>query len=76
MLQVPHRDEPAIRALIALLAIDGSVDIATITDRMNLSGHTLRRISVRYFGLSPKLLLMRGALPAIVHAHDRAGAGL
>ena len=59
MLRVPHRDEPAIRALIALLAIDGPVDIATISDRMNLSGHTLRRISVRYFGLSPKLLLMR-----------------
>lgn len=59
LLTVPHHDEPAIRELINLLALDGPTDIAVITERMRVSAHTLRRISVRYFGLSPKLLLRR-----------------
>ena len=54
-----HRDEPAIRALMALILDDGIDDLAEAGARIGILPHTLRRLSARYFGFAPKTLLVR-----------------
>ena len=54
-----HRDEPAIRALMALILDDGIEDLTEASAGIGIPPHTLRRISARYFGFPPKTLLMR-----------------
>lgn len=55
-----HPDEPMIAAVAKLIG-DGTVgDVSTIAARIGIDGFDLRRISKRYFGFPPKLLMMRG----------------
>jgi AraC-like DNA-binding protein len=57
---VPHRDEPTIAKVMALIT-DGTVDdVATVAARLGIDGYELRRVSRRYFGFPPKTLMMRG----------------
>ena len=55
----PHPDEPAIRAFMAVLAEDGPTDAVTVAARVGVTTTALRRLAVRYFGMTPKLLLRR-----------------
>ena len=59
LLAVPHDDEPMITALIAVLNEGGHHSASAVAEQLGMSEHTLRRIAVRYFGMTPKLLLMR-----------------
>lgn len=55
----PNPDEPLIRAFAALAVEDGDVDVTAAAERLGVPGHRLRRVGVRYFGMTPKLLLRR-----------------
>lgn len=55
----PSRDEVYIRRFAAILREEGSDDLATIADKVGVSAVTLRRLSTRYFGFPPKILLIR-----------------
>ena len=55
----PHPEEPMIRALMALIVLDGHTEITTVSKELGISAHSLRRLSVRYFGMTPKILLSR-----------------
>lgn len=59
MLNLAHSDEPMIREFAALLMVEGVIDVAVAARRLGISTHSLRRIATRYFGLVPKVLLMR-----------------
>ncbi|QNA82973.1 AraC family transcriptional regulator [Sphingomonas sp. So64.6b] len=59
MLNLAHPDEPMIREFAALLMVEGVIDVAIAARRLGISTHSLRRIATRYFGLVPKVLLMR-----------------
>ncbi len=52
-------DEPAIRALLALLTDEKTRDLAEAGAHIGIPPHTLRRLSARYFGFPPKMLLVR-----------------
>lgn len=53
----PH--DQAIRSLIDLINDEQTEDIASACDRLGLSPAALRRLSIRYFGYPPKVLLVR-----------------
>ena len=48
-----------IRALTTLSVTDGVIETKDVADRLDLKDHELRRLSTRYFGMPPKLLLRR-----------------
>lgn len=54
-----HPDEPLIRHLMVLLNDEQCSDIAMATAELGIGTHALRRLSVRHFGLPPKMLLRR-----------------
>lgn len=54
-----HPDEPLIRHLMALLNDGRCPDIVTAAAELGIATHALWRLSVRHFGLPPKMLLRR-----------------
>ena len=54
-----HGDDPAIHALMAAIVTDGLIDVCDVARRLALEPFTLRRLSLRYFGMPTKLLLRR-----------------
>lgn len=71
-------DDDVIRALTALLLDPAIDDVATIVTRLSISPRQLRRITGRYFGFPPKLLIRRTrfmrALMAIADGNHAAAA--
>ena len=59
MLGPPPADEAKIRRLTSLIAQDGTQDVAAVAEALGLTGQALRRLSVRHFGFTPKMLLRR-----------------
>lgn len=59
LLADPHPDEPLIERVAALLLEEELVEIGAAAERVGIPGHTLRRLTARYFGLTPKLLARR-----------------
>lgn len=59
LLGPPHPDEPMIRTLMALIVVDGHTEISSVSEELGISSHSLRRLAVRYFGMTPKILLSR-----------------
>lgn len=55
----PHPEEPALRALMALIADDTTHDLASAAAQAGIGEARLRRLSYRYFGFPPKMLLIR-----------------
>jgi hypothetical protein len=53
----PH--DNAIRALVDLINDEQTEDIASASDQLGLTPAALRRLSIRFFGYPPKLLLVR-----------------
>lgn len=51
--------EDAIRGLIRIISTGSTEDIATASEMLGLPPNALRRLSTRYFGFPPKLLLVR-----------------
>jgi AraC-like DNA-binding protein len=56
---VPHPDEAMIAQIMALIADDEIADLAAAADARGIDQRTVRRLSKRYFGFPPKLLMMR-----------------
>lgn len=54
-----HSDEPVIRALLALIADDATVDLSAAAADSGIDSDRLRRVANRYFGFPPKTLLIR-----------------
>ncbi len=59
MLGPVRADEPAIRALMALVIDDRTHDLATAARLLAMEPHRLRRLAARHFGFPPKMLLVR-----------------
>jgi hypothetical protein len=59
LLEKPHPEEPLIAALAAVIVGDGDPDIGTVAAQLGVPTAKLRRIAMRYFGMTPKLLLRR-----------------
>jgi hypothetical protein len=59
LLRVPGPDEAAVAALAAVLADPAVVAVADAVARSGLEPAVLRRVSIRQFGMLPKLLLRR-----------------
>lgn len=59
LLGPPGEDDAAIRRLMKLSVANQHTDIALAAADAGMSQHSLRRISMRYFGMPPKLLLTR-----------------
>lgn len=55
----PHADEPLILQLMAIIGRDGSTDIRMVAAELGITTDALRRLSVRHFGFTPKMLLRR-----------------
>ncbi|MGY4398166.1 AraC-like DNA-binding protein [Sphingomonas sp. UYAg733] len=75
MLSLAHPDEPMIREFATLLMVEGMIDVAVAARKLGISTHSLRRIATRYFGLAPKVLLMRArflrSLIKLMTSNDR-----
>lgn len=75
----PGDDDAAIGAMTALLFDPAISDVSTITDRLALDARRLRRITLRYFGFPPKILLrrarfMRALMTLAQHGGDAESA--
>lgn len=55
----PTRDEPFVRRFNDLLREDAEIDLASAAERVGVSPVSLRRLSTRYFGFPPKILMIR-----------------
>lgn len=70
----PHPAEPLIARIMALLVDDTLEDLPSAARAIGISPPTLLRLSKRYFGFTPKLLMMRvrflRALAAMLIATD------
>ncbi|WP_242097919.1 helix-turn-helix domain-containing protein [Sphingomonas sp. CROZ-RG-20F-R02-07] len=58
----PNRDEPLIARIMTLIADDRTDDLPVAAKAMGITVRTLRRLSKRYFGFPPKILLMRSRI--------------
>lgn len=56
---VPHPDEAMIAQIMALIADDEVADLTAAADAHGIDQRTVRRLSKRYFGFPPKMLMMR-----------------
>ena len=66
-LPTPNRDEPLIAKVMMLLADTRVGDLGLAAETAGIEVRTLRRLSKRYFGFPPKLLMMRSrVIQAIV----------
>ncbi|VVT19492.1 conserved hypothetical protein [Sphingomonas sp. EC-HK361] len=59
LLAKPYPEEPLIAALAAVIVADGDPDIGTVAAMLGVPTAKLRRTAMRYFGMTPKLLLRR-----------------
>jgi len=59
LLGPPPAEAALIGQLSHMIGRDGSHDVATVAAELGITGHALRRISVRHFGFTPKMLLRR-----------------
>ncbi|MBD8734824.1 helix-turn-helix domain-containing protein [Sphingomonas sp. CFBP 13706] len=59
LLGPPHRESATIRQLTRLIGQDGGDDVAAVAGKLAISPDTLRRLAVRHFGFTPKMLLRR-----------------
>ncbi len=59
LLGPPHRESATIRQLTRLIGQDGGDDVAAVAAKLAISPDTLRRLAVRHFGFTPKMLLRR-----------------
>lgn len=59
LLGAPHPDEARIRELTAILLQNEGEEIGKIAVRLRLEPTTLRRLALRHFGMTPKLLARR-----------------
>lgn len=57
LLRNPHPAEPLIAAFARMVAGDGHPTITAAADALGISSAALRRLTLRYFGLPPKVLL-------------------
>jgi AraC-like DNA-binding protein len=53
------RDEAEIRALMALIIDDTTLDLSNAAERIGIDPRRLRRLATRHFGFPPKTLLLR-----------------
>lgn len=58
----PSPDEPLVQRIMALLVDPATRDLASAAADLGISYQTLLRITKRYFGFAPKLLLRRARL--------------
>lgn len=83
LLGKPHPDELLIHRVNDIVVDNDHDSVARAAAELDVSEHTLRRISTRYFGLTPKLLLSRARfLRAFLDVisgeeqdYDRIGSG-
>lgn len=61
-LPAPNRDEPLIAKVMTLLVDDRIGDLPLAAEAAGINVRTLRRLSKRYFGFPPKLLMMRSRM--------------
>lgn len=59
LLAGPHRHDASIAKLSELVADARTVDLEAVAAAQGISAHAMRRMSNRYFGFSPKLLICR-----------------
>ena len=59
LLAKPHPEEPLIAAIAAVIVADGDPDIGSVAAMLGVPTSKLRRTAMRYFGMTPKLLLRR-----------------
>ena len=55
----PHPQEALIAGIAAVLADEGTNDLAGTAARLGIDGRTMLKLTKRYFGFAPKILLMR-----------------
>lgn len=76
----PHPDEPLIRVLMALLLDPAVTQVSEVIERLGADQATVRRITLRYFGMSTKPLLRRSrflrSFLRMFRTGDAAGYGL
>lgn len=77
-LMQPNRDEPKIQRIHTALVSGDHVAVAELADACNMSIRTLERMSHRYFGFTPKLLMrrqrfMRSLTSYMLHSGQRSG---
>lgn len=58
----PNRDEPIIAKVMTLLVDDNTMDLTLAAEAAGINARSLRRLSKRYFGFPPKLLMMRSRM--------------
>lgn len=68
----PHRDEPDLTQMIALLLDDRAESLSDLVDLAGIPSHRLLRLSQRHFGFPPKTLLMRARLLRSIVALKKA----
>jgi len=59
LLAHPHPDDALIAATTSILLTDGVTEVGDAAARLGIDAAALRRVSLRYFGMLPKLLLRR-----------------
>lgn len=59
LLTRPHRDDALVAQIMALVADTKMVDLVSAAAAQGIAPHTMRRLSKRYFGFPPKLLMTR-----------------
>lgn len=74
-----HPDEPIIAKIMALIADANGGDLGAAAAALEVERRVLRRLSKRYFGFAPKILMMRSrflsALIGLVGEGNRADYG-
>lgn len=79
LMKKPHRDEPDLIRIGALLLDDRVDSLTDAAEQVGIPSHRLLRLSQRHFGFPPKTLLMRGRLLrsiiALKQADGRTGYG-
>lgn len=62
----PHAHEQAIARIMAALTEPGVADLDTAVERAEVAPATMQRLCKRYFGFSPKLLMMRARFLRVI----------
>lgn len=73
-----HRDEPLIADIMKIVTAKGTTDLRAAATQIGIQPLKLRRLSQRYFGFPPKILLMRARFLRVFlemmispdHAHE------
>lgn len=71
----PGRDEPQIRRFVDLLRQDTEYDLPAAAAHVGVTPVTLRRLSTRYFGFPPKILMIRARFLRSIVRMMMAGTG-